>query len=150
MSNKKQTSIDSFLKGKRKPKDVVESKAKKDKNSATKKTPSASKKSIEDTKHEEEKVSTIIKKGDPNSNPLDSYDDFVSQLGDWQEPLKDYLKTSHFKSIFEYVKREYDTTTCYPPKELIFNAFKKAPFNDIKVVIVGQDPYIKENEAMGL
>lgn len=142
--------MDSFLKGKRKPKDFVEPKAKKGKNSATKKAPSASKKSIEETKHEEEKVAKTTTKGDLNSDPLSSYDDFVSHLGDWQEPLTDYLKSSHFKNIYDYVKREYDTTTCYPPKELIFNAFKKAPFHNVKVVIVGQDPYINQNEAMGL
>jgi uracil-DNA glycosylase len=39
---------------------------------------------------------------------------------------------------------------CYPPQNLIFNAFTKATFKDLKIVIVGQDPYIKENEAMGL
>lgn len=38
----------------------------------------------------------------------------------------------------------------YPPPHLIFNAFRQTPFSKIKVVIVGQDPYIKENEAMGL
>ena len=48
------------------------------------------------------------------------------------------------------MKREYEQETCYPPKELIFNAFAQAKFSDLKVVIVGQDPYIKENEAMGM
>ena len=39
---------------------------------------------------------------------------------------------------------------CYPPRHLIFNAFKTTQFKDLKAVIVGQDPYIKEGEAMGL
>jgi len=48
------------------------------------------------------------------------------------------------------VAKEYSAGVCYPPKNLIFNAFSKASFSDLKVVIVGQDPYIKKNEAMGL
>jgi len=42
------------------------------------------------------------------------------------------------------------TFQIYPPENLIFNAFQKTPFKDLKVLIVGQDPYINENEAMGL
>jgi len=45
---------------------------------------------------------------------------------------------------------EYETQTIFPPKELIFNAFKHVSFSELKVVIVGQDPYIKDGEAMGL
>lgn len=48
------------------------------------------------------------------------------------------------------MKNEYATQICYPPQHLIFNAFSKAQYKDLKIVIVGQDPYIKENEAMGL
>ena len=54
------------------------------------------------------------------------------------------------QNIFKRVKEEYAKGTCYPPKNLIFNAFKQCPFKKLKVVLVGQDPYIKENEAMGL
>ena len=48
------------------------------------------------------------------------------------------------------MKQEYGTQTIFPPKQLIFNAFKHVPFNNLKVVVVGQDPYIKDGEAMGL
>ena len=48
------------------------------------------------------------------------------------------------------MRDEYKTQEIYPPKQLIFNAFKHVPFNNLKVVVVGQDPYIKEGEAMGL
>ena len=53
-------------------------------------------------------------------------------------------------NLHKFVKKEYETTTCYPPKHLIFNAFSLAKYSNLKVVIVGQDPYIKENEAMGM
>jgi len=154
MSAKKQTSMDSFLKGKRKVKEVDEKVTPAKKNNSTgkkagaKKAATKAKKSVEETKEEVKEIAA--KTGDVISDPLTSYDDFVGHLGDWKEPLQKYLKTSNFKQIFEYVKKEYSTTKCYPPKELIFNAFKKAQFKNIKVVIVGQDPYIKENEAMGL
>lgn len=64
--------------------------------------------------------------------------------------MKDHTSNPSFKSLFSYVRSEYATKTCYPPKELIFNAFQRAKFSDLKIVIVGQDPYIKPNEAMGM
>ena len=60
------------------------------------------------------------------------------------------MKNPSFRTLFSYVKGEYEKTVCYPPRNLIFNAFKHVPFSKLKVVIVGQDPYIKEGEAMGL
>ena len=155
MSAKKQSSIDKYITSKRKPKEITETPketpTKKVKGSSTKKDAKKSKSVVEEEKKEivDTKDLTTISK-DVNSDPLNSYEDFVGHLGDWQEPLKNYLKTPHFKSIYDYVVQEYKTTKCYPPKELIFNAFKKTQFKDVKVVIVGQDPYIKANEAMGL
>ena len=81
---------------------------------------------------------------------LDSFDNFKDALGDWKPALQSHLDTPGFKSLYSFVKQQYDTTVCYPPQNLIFNAFTKATFKDLKVVIVGQDPYIKEDEAMGL
>ncbi len=52
--------------------------------------------------------------------------------------------------MYNFVKKEYSSVTCFPPEEQIFNAYKQAHFKDIKVVIVGQDPYIKPGEAMGM
>ena len=135
MSAKKQTTMDSFIKGKRKPKDVEEqpTPTKKTKAAAPKKNSASKPKESEDKNIEETKeVPAAMKsKGEMNPNPLNSYEDFVAHLGDWQEPLKDYLKTSHFKDLYEYVKKEYDSTLCFPPKELIFNAFQKASFDNI-------------------
>jgi uracil-DNA glycosylase len=74
----------------------------------------------------------------------------MAELGSWQDPLAGYLKMPAFKATYEFVKKEYETQEIYPPKELIFNAFKHVPFEKLKVVVVGQDPYIKEGEAMGL
>lgn len=146
--------MDKFLKGKRKAKDVVdktETPTKKTKTTKSKKSTSSAKKDIaKDLEETKEAPSKKISRKDVDPNPLNSYDDFVGHLGDWQEPLKDYLKSSHFKSIYDYVAQEYKSTKCFPPKELIFNSFKKTPFSDVKIVIVGQDPYIKDNEAMGL
>lgn len=154
MSEKKQTSLDKFMSKKRKPEEVeevkVESSKKKVNSTKGKTVAKKAKKVIESDNEEEEKQVAVKELGEFNSNPLNSYEDFVGHLGDWKEPLQTYLSTAHFKSIFNYVKAEYASTKCFPPKELIFNAFKTVPFNEVKVVIVGQDPYIKENEAVGL
>ena len=53
-------------------------------------------------------------------------------------------------SLFNFVKKEYSTKTIFPPKNLIFNAFKKTPWDKVKVVIIGQDPYPNPGDAMGL
>eukprot|EP00347_Sterkiella_histriomuscorum_P012946 403366614 len=81
---------------------------------------------------------------------LDGYDRFIAELGDWNEPLKPYLQGTQFKQLFKFVQGEYSSQTIYPPRELIFNAFKHVHWDNLKVVIVGQDPYINQNEAMGL
>ena len=155
MSEKKQSTMDKFITSKRKPKEVTEepkpTPEKKVKGVASKKQSKKPSKVEEEEKKEVAEIKdTKSKSKDVNPDPLNSYEDFVGHLGDWQEPLKNYLKTPHFKSIYDYVVSEYKTTKCFPPKELIFNAFKKTPFKDVKVVIVGQDPYIKQNEAVGL
>lgn len=56
----------------------------------------------------------------------------------------------YFKYIKEFVKEERLSKTIYPPAKDLFNAFKLTNFKDIKVVILGQDPYHGEKEAMGL
>jgi len=81
---------------------------------------------------------------------LDSFDNFKDALGDWKPALQTHIDTAGFKNLYTYVKQEYATQVCFPPQNLIFNAFSQAHFKDLKIVIVGQDPYIKENEAMGL
>lgn len=81
---------------------------------------------------------------------MDSLENFKASLGDWRPALSAHLETPSFKKLYSYVAQEYQKGVCFPPQELIFNAFTKATFKDLKVVIVGQDPYIKDNEAMGL
>ena len=54
------------------------------------------------------------------------------------------------KSIYTFVKKEYETKTIFPPRNLIFNAFSKTPWDKVKVVIIGQDPYPNPGDAMGL
>ena len=68
----------------------------------------------------------------------------------WDLVLHDEMQKSYFKYIRDYIKEERLSKTIYPPAQDLFNAFKLTDFKDIKVVILGQDPYHGEKEAMGL
>ncbi len=68
----------------------------------------------------------------------------------WDLILHDEMQKSYFKYIKDFIKEERLSKTIYPPAKDLFNAFKLTDFNDIKVVILGQDPYHGEKEAMGL
>ncbi|WP_339886700.1 uracil-DNA glycosylase [uncultured Flavobacterium sp.] len=68
----------------------------------------------------------------------------------WQEKLNEELQKDYFKELILQVENEYEENICFPPKELIFNAFNSCSFEDVKVVIIGQDPYHGEGEANGL
>jgi uracil-DNA glycosylase len=69
----------------------------------------------------------------------------------WKEVLKNEFKKPYFKQIVEQLKTEKaQGKTIYPPGPLIFNAFSKTPFDAVKVVILGQDPYHGPKQAMGL
>lgn len=69
---------------------------------------------------------------------------------DWDIILKDMLISKDFTILMEKVNNEYKKHTCYPEYNNIFNALKLTPYNEVKVVILGQDPYHGENEAHGL
>ncbi len=69
---------------------------------------------------------------------------------DWDEKLNVIWNSEGFKKFYHVVEEEYNTKTIYPPKDHIFEALKLTPYKDVKVVIVGQDPYHGENEAHGL
>ena len=69
---------------------------------------------------------------------------------EWQTILSDEIQKTYFNELMEIVDEEYNTNVCYPPKELIFSAFNHCSFNDLKVVIIGQDPYHGKGEANGL
>lgn len=68
----------------------------------------------------------------------------------WNEILADEYKKDYFVKLDSFVDREYIENTIYPSKENIFNALKYTNFKDVKVVILGQDPYHGEGEAQGL
>jgi uracil-DNA glycosylase len=68
----------------------------------------------------------------------------------WQTILSDEIKKPYFIELMETVEKEYQNEVCFPPKELIFSAFNNCSFENIKVVIIGQDPYHGDGEANGL
>lgn len=68
----------------------------------------------------------------------------------WDEVLHEEMQKSYFNYIREFVKEERLNKTIFPPAKDLFNAFKLTDFKDVKVVILGQDPYHGEKEAMGL
>ena len=69
---------------------------------------------------------------------------------DWDEKLSIIWNSEGFKKFWSIIKNEYATKTVYPTFDNIFNALKLTPYKDVKVVIVGQDPYHGEKEAHGL
>lgn len=69
---------------------------------------------------------------------------------EWQSILADEIQKTYFKELMEAVDEEYYTHSCYPPKDAIFAAFNYGSFADLKVVIIGQDPYHGKGEANGL
>jgi len=69
----------------------------------------------------------------------------------WKETLKHEFEQPYFQSIATYLRKEKQSgKKIYPPGSLIFNAFNTTPFEEVKVVILGQDPYHNPGEAMGL
>ena len=68
----------------------------------------------------------------------------------WDNLLTEEVKKDYFKELIEYVNNEYKTKTIYPKKTEVFNAFKYTDYKDVKVVILGQDPYHGPNQAEGL
>jgi uracil-DNA glycosylase len=68
----------------------------------------------------------------------------------WKVQLYDEFEKIYFQNLINFVKKEYASTVCYPPGKQIFNAFDKCSFKNIKVVILGQDPYHGPNQANGL
>ncbi len=69
----------------------------------------------------------------------------------WKEILKDEWNKPYFQQITAHLKTEKATgATIYPPGQLIFNAFNTTPFSNVKVVLLGQDPYHGKGQAMGL
>lgn len=68
----------------------------------------------------------------------------------WRQYLQGEFDKPYFAALTDFVRSEYQQTCCYPPGQFIFNAFNLCPFNEVKVVIIGQDPYHEQGQAMGL
>lgn len=70
--------------------------------------------------------------------------------GDWEEALRAEFKKAYYRQLFQKVNEEYQTHLIFPPANDVFNAFHLTPLNDVKVVILGQDPYHNHGQAHGL
>ena len=69
---------------------------------------------------------------------------------DWLTELGAEFRKPYYKTLYEFVKTEYNTTQVFPPADDIFNAFHLTPLSQVKVVILGQDPYHNVGQAHGL
>ena len=69
---------------------------------------------------------------------------------DWLEPLKPEFSKDYYKELYQTVVEEYKTQVVFPPSDDIFNAFALTPLKEVKVVIIGQDPYHNVGQALGL
>lgn len=69
---------------------------------------------------------------------------------DWLEAIGDEFKKPYYKDLYQFVKKEYSTQVIYPPSDDIFNAFHFTPLSEVKVLLLGQDPYHNERQAHGL
>ena len=74
----------------------------------------------------------------------------VKIAASWQPVLADEFAQPYFQRLIAFVKGEYATTTVYPAGSQIFHAFDACPFEEVKVVILGQDPYHGKSQAHGL
>jgi len=68
----------------------------------------------------------------------------------WKQHLEGEFTKPYFAQLTESVRNEYRNNLCFPPAKLVFNAFNLCPFDKVKVVILGQDPYHEQGQAMGL
>jgi uracil-DNA glycosylase len=69
---------------------------------------------------------------------------------EWSKALQEETEKDYFKELCAFVENEYNSDIIYPPKEDVFNALKYTSLEDVKVVILGQDPYFNEKQAHGL
>lgn len=74
----------------------------------------------------------------------------INVQNDWQEFFDKEQREDYYLNLRAFLKNEYRNKVIYPPMDKIFNAFALTPLNKVKVVIVGQDPYHEEGQAMGL
>ncbi len=69
---------------------------------------------------------------------------------DWLSVLNPEFRKPYYRNLYEFVKKEYNSTQVFPPSDDIFNAFHLTPLSEVKVVIIGQDPYHEPGQAHGL
>jgi uracil-DNA glycosylase len=69
---------------------------------------------------------------------------------EWKEALKGYFESDSFKKLRAFVREEYHTTKVFPEPKNLFKAFDLTPFSQVKVVLLGQDPYHGDGQATGL
>ncbi len=69
---------------------------------------------------------------------------------DWLEVFTPEFKKPYYRKLYEFVKKEYNSTQIFPPSDEIFTAFNLTPLKSVKVVIIGQDPYHNDGQAHGL
>ena len=69
---------------------------------------------------------------------------------DWMQALQGEFHKPYYKELYQFVRNEYNTTVVFPPADDIFNAFHLTPLHEVKVVIIGQDPYHNVGQAHGL
>lgn len=74
----------------------------------------------------------------------------MKSLGDWDEQLSPLFHDERYLKIREFLKKEYTSYTVYPDMYDLYNCFRYTPFADVKVVLLGQDPYHNEGQAHGL
>ena len=69
---------------------------------------------------------------------------------DWLPAVREEFAKPYYRQLYQFVKEEYSRTVVYPPAEDIFNALHFTPLSEVKVLILGQDPYHNEHQAHGL
>ena len=69
---------------------------------------------------------------------------------DWADAVADEFKKPYYRKLYQFVREEYGRTVVYPPADDIFNAMHFTPLKEVKVLILGQDPYHNEHQAHGL
>ena len=74
----------------------------------------------------------------------------LTNIKTWNEFFKSIQDKDYSISLHDFLDKQYRDFTCYPPRELLFNAFRLTPLANVKVVIIGQDPYHEPGQAMGL
>lgn len=74
----------------------------------------------------------------------------IKMHSSWHDVLSNEIEKPYFQKLISFVKLEYETSNCFPNQELIFSAFNHCTFDQVKVVIIGQDPYHGLGQANGL